>query len=296
MKIEEILPEIKENVFLKNYTTFKIGGRAKYFFVAKNKNNLIKSIILAKKFNLPFFILGGGSNLLVADEGFNGLVIKNEADNFKIEKEKIFAESGAKLDKIIFVAIEAGLSGLEKGSGIPGTVGGAVFGNSGLGRGDWAIGDVVEKVEILMPNGKIKKFSKKWFSFDYRFSKLKEIKNKKLIILEVILKLKKGEKIFLREVRKKILKKRAEHIPLGFSAGCIFKNPPDFFAGELIEKCGLKGKRIGDVKISEKHANFIINLGNGKAKDVKKLIDLAKKEVKNKFGITLEEEIQYLGF
>jgi UDP-N-acetylmuramate dehydrogenase len=295
-KIRKELPEAKRDVLLKNYTTFKIGGPAKYFFVAKTKDDLIKAISVAKRFNLPFFILGSGSNILISDKGFKGLVIKNETRNFKIKKERIIAESGAIFDRIILNVIQAGLSGLEKGSGIPGTLGGAVYGNAGWPRGAWAIGDAVESVTLLMPDGKIKKTDKKWFSFSYRNSRLKIIKGEKPVILEVILKLKKGKIKDLKKKRQEILKKRVEKIPSGFSAGSIFINPRQNTAGYLIEKCGLKGKKIGRVQISEKHANFIVNLGEGKARDVKKLINLVKKSVKNKFGIVLEEENQYLGF
>jgi len=295
MKLKELLPGVQKNILLKNYTTFKIGGPTKYFFVAKTKKDLIKAISVAKKLKLPFFILGGGSNLLISDKGVNGLMIKNEARSFKIKKMKIIADSGVILDKIINAAIKAGLSGLEKGSGIPGTLGGAIFGNAGWPRGNWAIGDLVEEAELLMPDGKIKKVKRKWFSFGYRNSCLKKMKGKKPIILEVVLKLKKGKRINLKKKRLEILKTRIQKIPSGFSAGSIFKNPLQKPAGFLIDECGLKGKRIGNVKISEKHANFIINLGKGKAKDVKKLINLAKKRVKNKFNTNLEEEIQFLG-
>jgi len=296
MSINKLLPGVKKNILLKNYTTFKIGGWAKYFFVAKKKEDLIGAIKVAKKLKLPFFVLGGGSNLLISDKGFEGLVIKNETRNFKIKKKKIIAESGAILDNIIEAAVGAGLSGLEEGSGIPGTLGGAVYGNAGWPRGVWAIGDCVEEVELLMPSGKIKKVGRKWLSFGYRNSRLKKTKGGKPIILEVILKLKKRGKEDLEKERLEILKTRTKKIPPGFSAGSIFKNPFRKSAGFLIEKCSLKGKRIGDVEISEKHANFIVNLGNGRAKDVIKLIKLAKQKVKNKFGIVLEEEVCYLGF
>lgn len=295
MDIQKLLPEVKKNILLKDYTTFHIGGPAKYFFVAKIKEDLIKAIKVAKKINLPFFILGGGSNLLINDKDFDGLVIKNESRNFKVQGKKIIAESGVIFDLAIKTTVRSGLSGLEKGSGIPGTLGGAVYGNAGWPRGKWAVGDYVEKVELLMPNGKIKKVGRKWLSFGYRSSRLKKIKGKKPVILEVVLKLKKGKKKDLEKERQEILETRVKKIPPGFSAGSIFKNPIEKPAGFLIEKCGLKGKRVGDVKISEKHANFIVNLGKGKAKDVIKLINLAKKKVKNKFGIGLEEEIQYLG-
>ncbi|MDI6591595.1 MAG: UDP-N-acetylmuramate dehydrogenase [Patescibacteria group bacterium] len=265
MRIENKLPGIKMNVPLKNYTTFGIGGPARYFFIAKTKFDLIEAIKIAKKFNLPFFILGGGSNLLVSDRGFNGLVIRY----------------GQPLSSWVS-------KGLEWAVGIPGTLQGAVWGNTGaFGR---SMKDVVKEIEVFdTKTGKIKIFKNEDCQFSYRNSIFKEKKN--LIILSVKIKSKKSN---LQKI-KQYLKYRKETQPLEFpSAGSIFKNPDKFSAAELIEKCGLKGKRIGGVQISKKHANFIVNLGNGRARDVIKLINLAKKSVKKKFGITLEEEIVIL--
>jgi len=295
-KLKKILPGLQKNIPLKNYTTFKIGGPAKYFLKARKKKDLIKAIKAAKEFNLSFFILGVGSNLLISDKGFKGLVIKNEARNFEIKKERIIAESGAILDKAVARAVKVGLAGLEKGSGIPGTLGGAVYGNAGCPKGDWEIGKIIKEVELLMPSGKIKRVGKNWLSFQYRNSRLKKVKDKKPIILEIVLKLKKGRAQDLKKRQQEILKIRSEKIPAGFSAGSIFKNPSKKPAGFLIEKCGLKGRKIGKAQISQKHANFIVSSKGAKATDVLKLINLAKKKVKNKFGINLKEEIQFLGF
>jgi len=293
MNLKEVLPRVKKNILLKNYTTLRIGGRAKYFFIAKNREDLIKAILAAQKFKIPFFVLGSGSNVLISDKGFNGLVIKNEARNFEIKGEKIVAESGAILDKVIESAIRAGLAGLEKGSGIPGTIGGAVYGNAGSKKNEWSISKAIESVELLFSNGKIKKVGKKWLNFSYRESRLKKMK-KAPVILTVFLKLRKGNSQKLKKIRKEILKERIKRIPPGFSAGSVFKNCKNIPAGKLIEKCGLKGKKVGGVKVSEKHANFIINFKNGKASDVKKLIKLIKKEARKKFGISLKEEIEFI--
>lgn len=290
-KLPELLKGVKKNISLKNHTTFKIGGPAQYFFSARTKKDLIKAVLAAQKTKTPFFILGGGGNILAADKGFKGLVIKNEAKKFKIKKNKIIAESGAILSRVVVSAAKAGLSGIEKGSGIPGTVGGAVYGNAGWPKGDWAIGEAVESAALLMPGGKIKKVNKKWLRFDYRNSRLKKFKTGRPVVLEVVLKLKKDGAEDLIKERQEILKTRLRKIPLGFSAGSVFKNPPQKSAGYLIEKCGLKGKKIGRAKISEEHANFIINLGGAKAEDVKKLIKLAKEKVREKFKIKLKEEI-----
>jgi len=304
MTIKNLLPGIKRNVLLKNYTTFKIGGPAKYFFVAKNKEELISAISAAKKNHLPFFILGGGSNLLVSDKGFNGLVVKfGQPLSWYVSK------------------------GLEWAAGIPGTIQGGVYGNAGaFGK---SMKDIIESVEVFdAETGKIKIFKNKDCRFSYRNSIFRKKKNQSakqsfmlgrahksmcsdLIILSVRIKQQVSEgsedgeedkvlfapkKVNAKKI-KQYLDYKKQTQPLNFpSAGSVFKNPKGFSAGELIEKCGLKGKKVGNVKISEKHANFIVNLGQGKAKDVIKLIKLIKKKVKNKFKILLEEEIQHLGF
>ncbi len=318
MKIEKLLPGIQKNISLKKFTTFKIGGRTKYFFVAKKKENIIKAVRMAKKINLPSFILGGGSNLLISDKGFKGIIIKIQNSKLKIKNYEICAEAGVQLSLLVNEAIKNNLSGLEWAIGIPGTVGGAIHGNSGLPKE--SMGKVVGEVEAFdSKDFKIKKIKNKDCRFGYRDSVFKHKNN--LIILSAILELEKGNRNKIKKKIKKYLERRKINQPLNFpSAGSVFKNftpyRPDPRVGTgaeprqlknfkktgtvpaawLIEKCNLKGKKIGNVKISEKHANFIVNLGNGKANDVKKLINLAKNMVKNKFGVVLEEEIQYLGF
>jgi len=267
MSIKKLLPGVKTNTSLKNYTTFKIGGRAKYFFVAKTREDLIKAIKVAKKMKLPFFVLGGGSNLLISDRGFKGLVIK----------------FGQPLSLYI-------LKGLEWAVGIPGTIQGAVWGDAGAFKK--SMKNTVKEVEVFdTKTGKVKIFKNKDCQFSYRNSIFR--KKKSLIILSVKIKSKKSN---IQKV-KQYLEYRKKTQPLKFpSAGSIFKNPPKKTAGYLIEECGLKGKKIGQAQISKKHANYIVNLGDGKARDVKKLINLIKRKVKSKFGVNLEEEIQYLGF
>ena len=265
MGIQKLLPGLKKNVSLKNYTTFKIGGPAKYFFEAKKKEDLIGAVITAKKFKLPFFILGGGSNVLVSDKGFNGLVIK----------------FGQLLSSYVS-------KGLEWAVGIPGTIQGAVCGNASAFKK--SMKDVVKEVEVFdTKTEKVKILKNKDCRFSYRNSIFRKKKN--LIILSVKIKSKKSD----TKKIKQYLDYRKKTQPLNLpSAGSVFKNPAGFSAGELIEKCGLKGKKIGKVKVSEKHDNFIVNLGGGKAKDVMKLIKIIKNRVKKKFGVVLEEEIQFL--
>jgi UDP-N-acetylmuramate dehydrogenase len=294
MDINKFLPSVKRNIPLKNHTAFGIGGSARYFFEAKNKDDLLSVLKTAKRFNLPFFILGGGSNLLVSDKGYKGLVIKILNNKYKILEGKVSAEAGASLGRLVNVSANFGFSGLEWASGIPGTVGGAVFGNAGAFSK--SMKDTVKKVEVIdLRTLKFKTYNLKDCRFNYRESVFKRKNN--LIIVSVILKLKKGKK---PEIRKKIKEyigcKKASQPLNHLSAGSVFKNPGKKYAGEMIEACGLKGKTIGKAKISEKHANFIVNLGGASAGNVKKLINLAKKSVKKKFSVSLREEIQFLGF
>ena len=292
--IKKFLRGVKTNVPLKNYTTFRIGGAAEYFFTAKSKEDLMKAILAAQIYNLPFFILGGGSNLLVSDNGFRGLVIKIQNSKFQILDSKIIAESGVLLGKLVNISASKGLTGLEEAMAIPGTIGGAIRGNTGaFGK---SMADVIKTVTVLeFSNSKFKFriFENKDCKFDFRDSIFK--RNPNLIILSAEIQLKRGDKKDIKEKMKKYLDYRKKNHPLNFpSIGCIFKNSKNFYAGELIEKCGLKGKRIGDVKVSEKHCNFIVNLGHGTAENVKELIKIIKQKAKEKFNIKLEEEIELL--
>lgn len=287
--------KIKENVSLKELTTFKIGGEARYFVEAQSKEELIEALKLAKDKNLPFFVLGGGSNLLVSDNGFEGIVVKFQVLSFRFQNGLLLAEAGTALEKLVVFSVEQGLAGLEWAAGIPrATLGGAVYMNAGaFGH---TIADVVEYVEALDAETlQTKQIDFKDCQFDYKDSIFK--KNKNLIILSCALCLEKKTK---EEVQKQIdyvLDYRRKGHPIEFpSVGSIFKNPRYIPAGEVIEKCGLKGKQIGDAKISEKHCNFIVNLGQASANDVKQLINLVKKQVQEKFDIMLQEEVQYLGF
>jgi UDP-N-acetylmuramate dehydrogenase len=314
MNIAKLLPGVQRNISLKNYTTFKSGGLAKYFFEAKTEKEIIKAITVAKKSKLPFFVLGGGSNILFSDKGFKGIVIKIKNQELKIKGPKIKVDAGVSLGQIVNLATKKNLTGLEWAIGIPGTIGGAVYGNAGWPMNKKNIGSVVEKVEALnVKKLEIQNCKTKDCRFGYRDSIFKYKKN--LIILSVVLKLKVGKKEKITKEILEILKKRSGKIPVGFSAGSVFKNPntkdiknkkilKDFQeiknfndkipAGFLIEKCGLRGRAIGGAKISEKHANIIVNLGKGTAKDVQSLINLAKTRVKAKFGVVLREEIVIL--
>ncbi|MGC9031264.1 MAG: UDP-N-acetylmuramate dehydrogenase [Minisyncoccia bacterium] len=311
--------KILKNVSLSKFTTFRIGGKAKYLIKTKNKKEILEALSFAKEKNLPFFILGGGSNLLVSDEGFDGVIIKFENSGIKIKEKRkneifILIESGTKISKIISFSLKENLSGFEWAISIPGTLGGAIWGNiSAFGS---SIQDIVEEVEVLdSKTGKIKIFKNK----DCKFSKKDSIfkHNKSLIILSAILKLKKEQKEKIKDKIKTYLDYRSKTQPLNFpSAGCIFLNPkfeiknknlfekfPELKnfkktgyipAGYLIEKCNLKEEKIGGAEISKLHGNFILNKHKAKAKDVILLIKKIKKRVKDIFKINLKEEVYLL--
>jgi len=319
--IKDILFGVQKNVSLKDYTTFKIGGRAKYFFVAKSKEDLMTAIEAAKSFKLPIFILGGGSKLLVSDKGFGGLVIKIDISGVKIKNNEAFVGAGMGLTKLANFLTGEGLSGLEWAAGIPGgTVGGAIYGHAQAFN--IRISDAVKEVEALdLKTFKIKKFTKEQCKFSLKNSIFKNppVGGEKFVIISAVLKFKKEDSDKIKNKIKEFLQYRKNSHPLDFpSAGSTFVNPekkirnkkllekfPELNeynrrgsvpAGYLISKCGISGKKIGKAQISEKHANFIINLGGAKAKDVLALIKLAKKEVKKTFDIDLEPEVQFVGF
>ncbi|MFH0779787.1 MAG: UDP-N-acetylmuramate dehydrogenase [Parcubacteria group bacterium] len=329
---------VLENEPLKNHTTFKIGGPARFFVRVNNKQDLLKSLKAAHELHLPFLLLGGGSNVLINDKGFDGLVIKLEEGEIEIKNNILKCFAGSNLSKTIREALKNNLSGLEFAANIPGTVGGAVWGNAGAyGKG---VGDFVSEVEVVKLNPEsndfinLKIFSKEDCEFEYRSSIFK--KNSDLIIAEIKFELIVNEKAAeLFDAINKEWQERLAKQPLDLpSAGCAFKNitlKEDCFpricgvamtserklaaknsalgaagdlaqfaihgkipVGRLIESVGLKGKKIGGAVISDKHANFIVNIDNASAADVVGLIELAKKEVKNKFGVELEQEIKII--
>lgn len=242
----------------------------------------------AKKEDVPVFVLGGGSNVLFRDEGFPGLVIRVTADSVKVEDGKLIAEAGGKWFKILEKVEAAGLFGLEEFKGLPGTIGGSVAGNSGcFGK---EIKDVFESAKIYdREKNEVREVGSDYFEFKYRWSRIKETKD---VILEVVFCLDttppEGS---LTEENSQM--RRLDTQPPGMSGGSFFKNPsPDQPAGKLIDECGLKGLQIGGAKISEKHANFFMNVGGATSADLLALRDRAKQAVKEQFGIDLDVEVQ----
>ena len=275
--------------FLKEHTTFKIGGPAKIFFEPRDIKDLRLSLSLVKKNRIPILVIGAGSNILVNDDGFKGMVLRLNTPSFKkivLKHNCLEAGSGVLLSQVVLKAKGLGLSGAEFLSGIPGTVGGALIMNAGIREKN--IADLVEDVKVMDYNGNIKILNKNNIKFKYRSSNLSQY-----IILSARLKLRKKDPRKIKEkIKKYFVYRKLTHDLSKPSAGCVFKNPTGYSAGRLIDLCGLKGKRIGDASISFKHANFIVNIGNARAKDVLKLMSLIRREVKKKFNISLKPEIK----
>jgi len=281
--------KIVKNKSLCNYTSFRIGGEADYFAEVNSNGDILKAVNFAQKKNIPYVAIGNGSNILVNDKGYRGLIIKISNINcINIEKDKITCSAGLPLSKLLQEVKNNNLGDIEFLIGIPGTVGGAVVGNAGMKNKH--ISNILYKAELLKSNGKIIEVDKSYFGFGYRESNLK---NNKDILLEATFKLKKISKKIPDKITKAVIKNRVNQ-PIGYSAGSIFKNPKSMFAGKIIEDLGMKGKKKNNAQISQIHANFIINLGGAKAADVKYLINQIKRKTMNKYGIHLDREIRYL--
>ena len=295
-ELEELnIGKIETNVSLKKCTTYRVGGNAKYIAHPKDVNSLVKLIKYLKNKNIKHKILGNGSNLLFSDKEYDGVLIKlTEFDNLEfIGKTKLRVGAGYNLIKLSLVTAKKGLTGLEFTSGIPGTVGGSVFMNAGAYKSD--MGYVVERVKVLTPDEKIINLENKEMNFHYRTSFLKT--HPGYICLEVIIKLRKGKKEAIEALIKDRRERRLSSQPLEYpSAGSVFRNPEDNFAGKLIEDSGLKGEKHGGAMISSKHANFIVNYKNAKADDIKYLIELAHDKVKENYNIDLKIEQEFVNW
>ncbi len=287
--------KIETNVSLKKCTTYRVGGNAKYIAYPKNVNSLVKLIKYLKNKNIKYKVLGNGSNLLFSEKEYDGVLIKLSEFNCLtfIGKTKLRVGAGFNLIKLSLVTAKKGLTGLEFASGIPGTVGGSVFMNAGAYKSD--MGYVVESVKVLTPDEKIINLENKEMNFHYRTSFLKT--HPGYICLEVIIKLQKGKKEAIEALIKDRRERRLSSQPLEYpSAGSVFRNPTDNFAGKLIEDSGLKGQKHGGAMISSKHANFIVNYKNATADDIKYLIELAHDKVKENYNIDLKIEQEFVNW
>lgn len=310
---------VRANEPLKLHTTLRVGGPAEFYIEVDKLEELVKIINAARKLGIPFFILGGGSNVIISDTGIKGLVIKNNCRKFSVlsmsgkikdkkvdvDKVLVFAESGVIMNQLVRFTIDQGLKGLEYQLGMPGTVGGAIYMNSNFPKEDSYVGDSLHSARILTESGEVEDVERSYFNFAYDHS---DIQKNKEIVLSVIFRLESSEKKLLWENGTKALEHRSLTQPKEPSAGCVFKNitlaqamsvpTPNRItsAGYLIEKAGLKGKRVGDAMISDKHANFIINKGSANAQDIMSLIKLVQNGIFSKFGVKLDLEVKTVGF
>ena len=278
---------------LKSHTTFKIGGNCIALIEPREISDIIEAVKICRKNNIKFFVIGNGSNLLVPDEGYNGVIIKlkSEFSTIQVEGEYLIVNSGAKLSEVYTVAYENSLTGFEFASGIPGTIGGAIYMNAGAYGGEMK--DIVESVEVLdLDNFELRELKNEELEFSYRKS---IIQRRNYIVTTIKLKLQKGNKEKINAVYEDLRERRNSKQPLNFgSAGSTFKRPEGHFASKLIEDAGLKGYHINDAWVSEKHSGFIVNKGNASFKEVMELIEYVQKVVFEKFGVKLETEVRIL--
>ncbi|WP_281703338.1 UDP-N-acetylmuramate dehydrogenase [Parvimonas micra] len=278
---------------LKNHTTFKIGGNCIALIEPREVSDIVETIKICRENSIKFFVIGNGSNLLVPDEGYNGVIIKlkSEFSTIQVEGEYLIVNSGAKLSEVYTVAYKNSLTGFEFASGIPGTIGGAIYMNAGAYGGEMK--DIVESVEVLdLDNFELRELKNEELEFSYRKS---IIQRKNFIVTTIKLKLQKGNKEEINAVYEDLRERRNSKQPLNFgSAGSTFKRPEGHFASKLIEDAGLKGYHINDAWVSEKHSGFIVNKGNASFKEVMELIEYVQKVVFEKFGVKLETEVRIL--
>lgn len=310
---------IRQNEPMNMHTTWKVGGTSEFYMETEKTEEIIKAVQLSKKYGYPLFIYGGGSNIFVSGNGISGLTIKNNCRRFDmmsvkgaikqqkldVSKAIVYAESGAIMNQLVRFTVEEGLQGLEYQLGLPGTVGGALHMNSNFPKKQAYVGDAIERVRLVTRDGEVKDVDKAYFRFAYDQSILQETGE---IVLSAVFSFTATDKRELWQRGMEAVQHRNETQPKGFSAGCTFRNIsiaqaliakiPDNItsAGYLIDKAGLKGKRIGDAIISDKHANFIMNLGSATPQDVVELVSLIKKTVLQKFGVHLELEVKQVGF
>jgi UDP-N-acetylmuramate dehydrogenase len=290
--LESIRGEVFENTPLRLKTTFRIGGPARFLVCPRDLDDLRRLNELINQYAVRKFVLGGGANVLFSDNGFGGLIIHlNHFNRLVIEGNHVAAEAGLMLDDLIVACLRESLAGMERLSGIPGTLGGALWMNAGAF--DAEISDYLQTVECLDFQGRHRVLTKEEVGFHYRAaSKIRDS-----YILGAKFEFPSGDREELFKARQEILAQRFQRQPWQYpSAGSVFKRPPGHYAGKLIEDVGLKGHTIGRAQISSKHAGIIINLGGAKATDVASLIQLAKDRVQERFGVELELEQELIGF
>ena len=278
---------------MSSHTTFRIGGPAEVFLMPESYEQIRSALALCREEGVPYFVLGNGSNLLVSDSGYRGVIIQMDRNMGDIELKgtEIRACAGALLSSVAAAARKASLTGFEFAGGIPGTLGGAVVMNAGAYGGEMK--DVLREVTVMTKEGDIRVIPSDRLELGYRTS---IIKKAGYLVLEAVISLEKGDPQPIQEKTKELASKRTEKQPLDYpSAGSTFKRPEGYFAGKLIMDSGLRGFRVGGAQVSEKHCGFVINTGGATAKDVKELMDHVIRTVKEKYNITLEPEVKFLG-
>lgn len=278
---------------MSQHTTFRIGGPADVFVMPENYEQIREVLRLCREEKLPFFVLGNGSNLLVSDSGYRGVIIQMDRnmEEIRVEGEEIHACAGALLSSVAVAARNASLTGFEFAGGIPGTIGGAAVMNAGAYGGE--LKDVLKEVTVMTREGELLTIPVDKLEMGYRTS---IIKTSGYLVLEAVISLKKGDEEKIRAVMKDLSERRTEKQPLDYpSAGSTFKRPEGYFAGKLIMDSGLRGYRVGGAQVSEKHCGFVINAGGATAEDVRSLMDHVIQVVREKYGVTLEPEVKFLG-
>jgi UDP-N-acetylmuramate dehydrogenase len=284
--------QIRTNEPMSNHINWRVGGPADLYFEPRNSRELIEVVQTAIRLKIPYTVLGLGANVLVSDKGIRGLVIVNKSSEVKfLPFGFVEADSGVSNAVLIKLTVDRRLTGLERLVRVPGSLGGAIFMNAGDTAKQAFIGELVRSVRVVEPTGIVKTLLPQDCDFGYRHSRFQTSGE---VIVSAKLQFIEAARIEIEEKVRDILDRKRNQ-PLGSTAGSTFRNPPGNYAGKLIDESGLKGKQVGGAKISEKHANFIINTGKATATDIRELITLAKEKVKERTGIELQEEIRYLG-
>lgn len=293
--IEHIVP--KERILfaepMSRHTTFKVGGEAECLILIEHEEEVLKLVPYFNQIGQDYFILGNGSNLLVGDKGYRGVVLKlgNGMEKITVQGNRICVQAGALLSKTAAAARDAGLTGLEFAAGIPGSVGGGIVMNAGAYDGEMK--QITESVRVMDNEGKILILDNDTMEFGYRTS---IIKNRPFIVLEVVFSLQTGDKEAIQAKMDELMAKRLSKQPLNYpSAGSTFKRPEGYYAGKLIMDSGMRGYRIGGAQVSDKHCGFIVNAGNATASDIKEVIEEVQEKVKERCQVSLEPEIIFLG-
>lgn len=293
--MKKVIPEerILFHQSMKEYTTFRVGGEAECLILIQQEEELARLISYLNQIEQDYFILGNGSNLLVGDKGYRGIVLKFDGamEQITVEGTRITAKAGASLSKVAVTARENGLTGLEFAAGIPGSIGGGVVMNAGAYDGEMK--QIVEAVRVMDSDGQITTLDNDTMEFGYRTS---IIKNRPFIVLEVVLQLAEGDREQIGIKMEELSMLRRSKQPLEYpSAGSTFKRPEGYYAGKLIMDAGMRGYRIGGAQVADKHCGFIVNTGKATAADIREVIEEVQERVKERFHVSLEPEVVFLG-